>query len=230
VWRWTGAFGLAGAIIFLLEVPLWLVGFPVPAINNAAAHAQYLSDHRIVALTRVLFDMVLYVTLMIFFAGFRHLIRRSRPDYEWLGTLVFGSAITWFAVTLVADSFEGAAALDTLGGAEPSAVRALVEATLLIYNGSIAFITMALVLASAGYAILSTGLLPKWEGSLGCAGALLCVIAVPSMYAPVLDYSGFYNAAGWGPAVVANIPPLVWLFAVSISLLKHDASQRAAMR
>jgi hypothetical protein len=33
-----------------------------------------------------------------------------------------------------------------------------------------------------------------------------------------------------GPAVVANIPPLVWLFAVSISLLKHDASQRAAMR
>src|ERR1700693_2402758 len=121
VWRWTGAFGLAGAIIFLLEVPLWLLGSPVPAISDAAAHAQYLGDHRIVILTRVLFDMGLYVTLMVFFAGFRHLIQRSRPDYEWLGTLVFGSAITWFAVTLVADSFKAAAALDALGGAEPSA-------------------------------------------------------------------------------------------------------------
>jgi hypothetical protein len=65
-------------------------------------------------------------------------------------------------VTLVANGLEGAAVLDTLGGrGNPSAVRALKEGTLLIYNGSIAFAITGLFLGAAGYPTFATGVLPR---------------------------------------------------------------------
>jgi hypothetical protein len=221
VYHWTGAFGLAGVVLFLCELPLWILPGPGPPINDAVAHSQYLADIRVIVLTRVLLDMGMYVCLMVFFAGFRHLIQRTRSEYEWVATLVFGAGLVWWAVSLVADSLEGAAALDSLGGtADPSAVRALVMGTLLIYNGSIAFAVTALFMASAGYAILATGALPKWTGWVACASTILCLVAIPSMYAGVVDTNGFYNVAGWGPTIVANVPPLIWFFITSISMIR----------
>jgi hypothetical protein len=147
---------------------------------------------------------------------------KVRPEYEWLATLTFGAGIVWWAVSLVADSLEGGAVLDTLGGmADPTAVRALVEGTLLIYNGAIAFAVTTLFMATAGYAILATGALPRWTGWLACAGAILCLAAIPSMYAPVIDSAGFYNASGWGPAIAANVLPLIWFFGAGISMIKR---------
>lgn len=108
------------------------------------------------AFTRILFDQGIYISMMIFAAGFRHLVRKARAECEWLGTLVFGTAIVWLAVTLVADGLEGGAVLDTLPGhADPSSVRSLVLGTVLIYNGSIAFAITGLFLAAAGYATLA---------------------------------------------------------------------------
>ena len=58
--------------------------------------------------------MGLYITGMVFAAGFRDLIRRARPDYEGVGTLMFGAWVVWIGVSLVADGLEGGSALDTL--------------------------------------------------------------------------------------------------------------------
>ena len=221
VWRWTGTFGLAGTLLLLFEIPLWILPGAAPPINDAVAHSNYLADIRVIALTRVLMDMLMYLSLMVFFAGFRHLIMKVRPEYEWLATLTFGAGIVWWAVSLVADSLEGGAVLDTLGGmVDPSAVRALVEGTLLIYNGAIAFAVTTLFMATACYVILATGALPGWTGWLACTSAVLCLAAIPSMYAPVIDSAGFYNPAGWGPAIAANVPPLIWLFSASILMIK----------
>lgn len=221
VWRWTGAFGVAGAVLLLCEIPLWILPGEAPPINDAVAHSHYLANIRVIALTRVLLDMLMYLSLIVFIAGFRHLIQKVRPEYEWVATLAFGAGLVWWAVTLVADSLEGGAVLDTLGGmADPTAVRALVEGTLLIYNGAIAFTVTALFMATAGYAILATGALPKWTGWLACASAVLCLAAIPSMYGEVIDSKGFYNAAGWGPAIIANVPPLIWFFGASISMIR----------
>ena len=170
----------------------------------------------------MLIDMGMYACLMVFFAGFRHLIIKTLTEYEWLGTLTFmaGKAVSW-AVSLVADGLEGGAVLDTVGGmTDPTAVRALVEGTLLIYNGSVAFAVTGLFMASAGYSILATGAMHKWIGWLACVSAALCVVAIPSMFANVVDHNGFYNAAGWGPVIVANVPPLLWFFVVSISMIR----------
>jgi hypothetical protein len=40
------------------------------------------------------------------------------------------------------------------------------------------------------------------------------------MYGGAADTYGFYNVAGWGPTIVANIPPLIWVFAVSIKMIQ----------
>jgi hypothetical protein len=110
--------------------------------------------------------------------------------------------------------------LDTLSGRpDASAVRALIEGTLLIYNGSIAFAITGMFLAAAGYATFATGVLPRWTGWLAYVGAALCALCVPAMYAGPVDTVGFYDAGGWGPAIIANFPPLIWFLVVSVRML-----------
>jgi hypothetical protein len=57
----------------------------------------------------------------------------------------------------------------------------------------------AMVLAVSGYATFATGVLPRWTGWVAYVGAVLCLACVPAMYFGPVDYSGFYNAGGWGP-------------------------------
>jgi hypothetical protein len=219
----TGWFGVAGVVFFAIELPLWIFPGNPPQITDATASAAYLASIKSIALTRILLDMGMYASLMVFFAGFRHLIIRTRAEYEWAATLALVAGAVWWAVSLVADGLEGGAVLDAAGGhVDASAVRALEEGTLLIYNGAIAFAVTGLFMAIAGYAILGTGALPSWTGWLAYVSAALCVVAIPSMYVGVVDHTGFYNAAGWGPAFAANAPPLLWFLAVSISMIRLD--------
>jgi len=207
--------------LLALEIPLWIIPGNPPLISDAIGHSQFLANVRIIALSRVLIDMGMYACLMVFFSGFRHLIVKTQTEYEWLGTLTFMAGVVWWAVSLVADGLDGGAVLDTVGGmTDPTVVRALVEGTLLIYNGSVAFAVTGLFMASAGYAVLATGAMHKWIGWLACFSAALCVVAIPSMYANVVDHNGFYNAAGWGSVIVANVLPLLWFFVASISMIR----------
>jgi len=57
VFRWTGWFGLAGVIFIIIEIPLWILPGAAPLISDAVAHAQYLANIRVIALTRVLLDI-----------------------------------------------------------------------------------------------------------------------------------------------------------------------------
>lgn len=104
-------------IFIIIEIPLWILPGAAPLISDAVAHAQYLANIRVIALTRVLLDILMYMSLMVFFAGFRHLVVKRRPEYEWVGTLAFGAGVVWWAGSLVADDgLEGGAVLNTLGG------------------------------------------------------------------------------------------------------------------
>lgn len=228
--RLTGAFGLASVVLWLGIFPLYVVGAdPSVSVYEGVATGEQLFRLHNVVFTRILLGLVLYVTLMVFAAGFRELIRRADPEYEWVGTLLFGAMAVWTGVTLVANGLEGGAALDTLGGnADPSVVRALTEGYLLIYNGSIAFVMTGLFLGAAGYATFVTGVLPRWSGWLAYVGTALCAISVPAMYGGPVDPAGFYNAGGWGPAIIANFPPLLWFLAAGILLIRKRKPVAAA--
>jgi uncharacterized membrane protein YeaQ/YmgE (transglycosylase-associated protein family) len=137
--RITGLSGIVCVALTFGQFPLWLVGNP-PSVYDGRGFAQHLFDIKNVALTRILMDQGIYVSMLVFAAGLRHLIRQARAASEWIGTLLFGAALGWVAVTVVADGLEGGAVLSTLSGhPDPSAVQALIAGTLLIYNGSIAF-------------------------------------------------------------------------------------------
>jgi hypothetical protein len=222
--RLTGVFALASVVLWISIFPLYMVKEPAVSLYDGAATAQELFRIQNVVFTRILLGLCLYVTLMVFAVGFRDLIRRTDAECEWVGTLIVAAMAVWTGVTLVANGLEGGAALDTLSGnADPSVVRALTMGYLLIYNGSIAFVMTGLFLAAAGYATFATRILPRWTGWLAYAGTVLCAVSMPAIYGGAVNPAGFYNAGGWGPAIIANFPPLLWFLVVGILLLrKHQ--------
>jgi hypothetical protein len=225
VYKWTGIFGLGVVLFWLSQFPLYMMGDTQSSFYDGAASARNLYKIRNIAFTRILLDQSLYVAIMLFSIGMRQLIRQAQKEYEWAGTLLFGTAIVWLAVTLVADGLPGGATLDTLNGnADPSVVRGLTAATMLIYNGSTAFVMTAFFLAVAGYATFATGVLPKWTGWIAYIGTALCVVCVPAMYFGPVNYYGFYNAGGWGPVIICNFPPLIWFLVTSIVMIRKSKS------
>jgi hypothetical protein len=100
--RITGMFGVACVLLSWAQFPLWVIGGAPPFCDREAL-ARHLSDIRTTAFIRILMDQGIYVSTMIFASGFRHLVRRARPESDWLGVLALVSAAVWLAVTLAAD-------------------------------------------------------------------------------------------------------------------------------
>ena len=206
------------------QFPMWVIG-GAPPFYDSEALARHLYDIRTTAFIRIVMNQGIYVSMMIFAAGFRHLVRRARPESDWLGLLALVSAAVWLAVTLAADGLMGGAVLATLQGKSGvSAALPLVFGTLLIYNGSIAFAITGLFMAAAGWATLDSGVLPRWTGWIAWISAVLCALSIPAMFAGPADTSGFYNPGGWGPAIIANLPPLIWFFVVGVVLTHQSRS------
>ena len=159
VLRWTGAFGVAAGVLLLVATPLYLVMGTPPSLGDAARFSAYVTRNNTILITTKLVDMVYLVGFIVFVAGLRHLIRRVRPDDEWLAALVFGSALVQTASVLMFEALAGGAALDTFTKPDPTVVRALTEASLAITD--FGFILTALFLAAVSYAILTTRALPR---------------------------------------------------------------------
>ena len=153
---------------------------------------------------------------MVFLAGFRHLIRQARPDYEWVATLVFGAGLAFGTLQLAGDALQGGAALDASVKADPTVARALFEASYVFY-GAIGLVMVALLLSSAGYAILATGVLPKWTGWVAFASAVVSLVAAPSIYGGT-DYTSFYSASGW-ITYIAQLTFVIWFLIASVSMI-----------
>ncbi len=211
--RLTAAFGLAIVALNWAMFPLYLVPGPAPQFQDTARFIDYWTSNSGLVLTRVFLDIILCACLLVFAAGFRHLIRQARSDYEWVGTLAFGAFLALSTVTLVAASLEGGQALDTAGGlADPTAIRALGEGSILIYQ-SIGCILLALFSATVGYATLGTRMLPKWTDWVAYAAAVLNLVAVPIGLSIAM-------AAILTVAVIADFPLQIWLLIVSILMIR----------
>ncbi len=161
-------------------------------------------------------DPLIMVGLLVFLAGFCHLIRQSRQEYEWIAMLIFGVGLIVIAIELVGDGLEAGAALDTWVKADPTAVRGLNEGSFPMY-GAIGLIMSALLLASAGYASLGSGVLHKWTGWLAYGAAVISLAAAPSILGGT-NITGFYTASGYAP-FIGQAVMLVWFLAASVSMI-----------
>ena len=225
--RWTGAFGLAGMVVFLVALPLYFVGPQASArLEDAVQFADSVRKAGTLILTRAtLADPLIMSGLVVFLAGFRHLIRRARPDHGWIGTLVFGAGLVVITLELAGDALQGAAALDTSVKADPTAVRALWEGSFVFY-GAIGLIMSALFLAAAGVAVLASRVLPRWIGWAAFAAAAINLVAAPSIFGGT-DYRGFYTASGY-VTFLAQATMLLWFLIASVSLIVAKAGTFAA--
>ena len=228
IYRWTGAAGLFSIGLFLIEFPIYFLRGPMPRLTapNLSAYSVRNAPNM---LTVVFLDMLIYCLFLVFLAGVRHFVQRTRPGWEWLGTAAFGAGLVYTAITLLADSFEGAIALDALTGSpDPSVIRALMESQYLLF-GSVGLLLMALLLAAYGWACAGQDGFPQWTAWLAVAGAILCLAFVPSMFMGAPDLTAFYNPAGWGTTgVIAGFPLAAWVIAASILLMRRGRKTRGA--
>jgi hypothetical protein len=223
--RLAGGFGVAGFVVFLAALPLYFVGVGpgVPLEQTAQFSAFVARTSTFVIIRTTLADSLIMVGLLVFLAGFRHVIRQARADYEWVASLVFGVGLLVIAIELVADGLEAGAALDTVVRADPTVVRGLMEASFPLY-GAIGLIMAALMLAAAGYATLGTGVLHRWTGWFAYVAALGNLLVAPSILGGT-NITGFYTASGYAP-FLGQALMLIWFLAASVSMLvKREPAQ-----
>jgi hypothetical protein len=216
--RWMGVSGLAGFIVFLVALPLYFMGVGKGAqLVDTAQYSELVTrTNTFILLRTTLADPLIMVGLLVFLAGLRHLIRQARQEYEWVASIVFGVGLVLIAVELVGDGLQAGAALDTWAKADPTAVRAINEGIFPMY-GAIGLVLSALLLASAGYAILATGVLHKWTGWFAYVAAIASLAVAPSILGGT-DITGFYTASGYAP-FVAQAAMLIWFLVGSISAI-----------
>ncbi len=216
--RWAGGFGVAGFIVFLVALPLYFIGMgPAARLEDTAQFSDLVTRTNTFIIIRAsLADPLIMVGLLVFLSGFCHLIKQARPDYEWVATLVFGTGLIVVALALVGDGLEAGAALDTWVNADPTAVRGLMEASFPIY-GAIGLIMSALLLATAGYATLGTGVLHRWTGWFAYAAAVISLAAAPSVLGGT-NITGFYTASGYA-TFAGQAAMVIWFLVASISMI-----------
>ena len=216
--RWTGAFGVAGFVVFLCALPLYYLGGQEPPIQETAQTGEFVARTGALIIARAtITDPLIMVCILVFLAGFRNLVRQTQPEYEWASTLVFGSGLAVIILELVGDALQGAAALDAFAKPEPVVIRGLLEASFPFY-GAVGLIMSALFLASAGYLTLAAGVLPRWTGWFAFAAALTNLAAAPSIFwGP--DYTRFYSATGYATMIGQGMLVL-WPSLASISMTR----------
>jgi hypothetical protein len=220
IYRWSGICSLAAQAFFFIEFPFYVVRTGYHGVTDAAGLVAYTARNGTNIMTCVLLDFIILTLLMIFLAGFRHLIRQADAQHEWLGTLVFGVGLVYVTLTLVADLLQAATVVDARTiPANGVIIRAMTESMYLMY-GSGALLLMAVFMAAGGYAGVASRALPKWSGWVAYFCALGCLAFVPSMFVGSPDFTRFYNAIGWGAIIAECLPLTVWMIVVGILMIR----------
>jgi hypothetical protein len=220
IYRWAGICSLAAQAFFFIEFPFYVVRTGFPGISESAKLADYTARNGTNIMTCVFLDFIILTLIMIFLAGFRHLIRRADAQQDWLGTLVFGVGLVYVTLTLIADLLQAATVVDARTiPADGIVIRAMTESMYLMY-GSGALFLMAVFMAVGGYAGVASRALPAWSGWVGYLCALGCLAFVPSMFVGSPDFTRFYNAIGWGAIIAECLPLTVWMIVVGILMIR----------
>lgn len=230
VGAWTGVAAIAVAVFTVLEFTIRQIFVGArPPLDDASALIDFAQRTAAGTLGVILIDTFLMASLIVFLAAFRQLITQVRPDLDWVSALAYGAGIVWVAITLVGDGLEGGAALDA-GALHPDAhlIRTLTLGHSLLF-GAIGCVLTALVAAASGYVTIVSGALPRWTGRLAIVVAGANLVAVATVFGGTDD--SFHAVGGWGTALLATFPWLVWVVCVGIVVIRarrqHHESAKA---
>ncbi|HWH25845.1 MAG TPA: hypothetical protein VNT53_04290 [Pseudolysinimonas sp.] len=217
--RWTGVSAFAVALLLGLEAITKLTMGHRPELDDAEALVHYVEATSAQTIIVVLADTFLMAFLIVFLGCFRQLVTKSRPDLEWIADLAFGAGLVFVAVTLVGDALDGGVALDVMG-LEPdaSAIRTLIEGHALMF-GSTGAVLLALVSAASAYLTFASRVVPRWTGTLAAVTAVSNLAWAPVAFGGTSPAS-FFAVGGFGNALLAIFPWLVWVFSVGLMTVR----------
>jgi hypothetical protein len=220
----SGWFGVGGFILFLLALPLYFLGVgPIVPLEDTNAFSVFVAGTQFYQILRSsIADPLIMIGLIVFLAGFHRLSKGKTAIYDWLGNLTLLLGLLVIALELVGDGLQAGAALDTAIKPDPSAVRALMEASFPFY-GALGLILSAFFLIGAGIVILGTKVMHTWIGWGAFIVAALSLAIAPSILGGT-NIGGFYTASGYAP-FVAQGALLIWFFLASLSLLLKQANR-----
>lgn len=232
VGAWTGAAAVAVAALTIAEftVQQTAVGRR-PPLSAGAELTRFAERTAGATLTVILIDTFLMASLLVFLSGFRQMVVLARPDLRWVADIAYAAGVVFVAVTLVGDGMEAGTAIGTDSAtSDPSAVRALTSGHALLF-GPIGCVLTAVVAGASGYLLLASAILPRWTGVLALGVAVLNIAAVPTAYGGTDDES-IHSVGGWGTALLATFPWLVWVVSVGVVVIRerreHHERARAA--
>ncbi|MEV6279503.1 hypothetical protein [Nocardia sp. NPDC051832] len=203
----TGAAGLIATALTLVELPLYFVYAGPPPDWNV--------------FTRSLFGLTGLTLFVVFMSGLRYLVKAHAPQYEWAGGLVTAAGLMWITIAFVAMGLEVGAVIEA---PEPIDPTITVTGTYILY-GSISKLLMALFLGAFGFVMSKTRLLPAWTARSAYLLAVIQLLFVPSLFFGN-NPANFYAANGWGTTATMGGLIMLWLLAISVTLLR---TRRAAI-
>ena len=135
--HWAGGFGIAGFVVFLAVLPLYLLGVgPGAPLENAAQFTDLIAGtNKFILIRTAAADPLIMVGFLVFLAGLRHLVRQACPDHEWIGTLVFGVGLVVITIELVGDGLKRAPVWTRGCRPTPLPVRALMDVSFPMFGG-----------------------------------------------------------------------------------------------
>jgi hypothetical protein len=212
--RWvTGCAGLVMYLTVMTVIPLFFAYEGAPPVSNI--------------LTRVLVSMFTCAAFVVFLVGFREVLKRARPDYDFLGSLSFHTGFAYIVLIMVADSVQVGTVLAHGAPVDPTLVGSGGETSLLIW-GPLSRLFTALFLCSSAAAVLVTRVVPRWLAWLAFAISALQVALIPTIYSGT-DPTRFFSINGLGIPTAGGLFAL-WVLLVSVALLIRARSVTAAIR
>jgi hypothetical protein len=217
--RWVGISALTVAAFLILEAVTKLTIGARPPLDESDALVEYVSASSAQIITVILADTFLMGALIVFLGSFRHLVGAANPELDWIGSVMYGAGLVFVSVTLVGDALDGGTALDVWDlKPDPSSIRALIEGHTLMF-GSIGSVLLALVSATAAYLTFASGVVPRWTGVFAGITAVSNLIWAPVAFGGTAPGS-FLAAGGWGNALLAIFPWLVWVGCVGLTAVR----------
>jgi hypothetical protein len=207
----TGIFGVLCFATVPVSMALYFMYSGIPPVWNVLLRT-------LVALFSLLFEL-------IFFTGFRHILKKTNERYEWLTDLMYNTVCICIAINFVAHSLEGGGVLNPQGIAVDATQDGLLAQGNYLLYGSISRLLMAAYMIIICIITFRTKIFSPWAGWAALIVGLINVIFIPSMFFGT-NAGDFYSAIGWGNSAFAASAFVWWVLIVSVILLKNKGKYK----
>jgi hypothetical protein len=170
-------------------------------------------------LTRSLIGLLTFGSLIVFTTGLNESIRVDEGSTRFALSVSQTAAVLFIGIGLIALSNEAGVAFGAPDGSMDPTTDGPLEAANILAHGPIKRLLTAIYLISTSHAVIRSGSLPRWVGTLGYAIAAVNVVFIPALFFGT-DVTQFYSAHGWGNSALAGSLIIWWMLAVSVVLLR----------